>query len=507
MAERLARPQVRERLAVGALAAAALILFVAAPTYPNYDSYYNLVWGRELLDGRLPSFAGDWAPTQHPLYVALGVLAQLLFGAQADRALVGLGALSLVVLAWATWRVGRACFGATAGLLAALFVASSFALLLYAARAYVDVPFLAVVLVAAAVEAQRPRARPRTVMALLLAAGLLRPEAWVLSGLYWIWIRFGPGGDAVARWRLDLLALAAAGPLLWALVDGLVTGDPLHSLNATSDLAGELGRSRGIGAVPASFLAFVFDVARPPVAAAGVLGLVLAWRGRRVRSAGRADPVPSVGRTASAAHPAAPAVAPGPLAGGAPPRALHVPLGLLAGGTLTFLASGAAGLSILPRYLTVPVVALCLFAGHAVAVLGRDRRVLAGMVAVGVAFLALKAGSFAKLGGELRFIRATHDDLAATLRDPAVARARRCGPLTLPTYRLVPDTRWILDGADVGPRSPRRPATGVELVLVGEKPVKRYGRADGFSRRTNTPDPGFALVARHGSVSAYARCG
>lgn len=520
MVERLARPQLRERLAVGALAVVALVLFLAAPTYPNYDSYYNLVWGRELLDGRLPSFGTDWAPTQHPLYIALGVLAQLVFGAQADRALVGLGALSLVVLAWATWRVGRACFGATAGLFAALFVASSFAFLLYAARAYVDVPFLAVVLVAAAVEAQRPRGRPRTVMALLLAAGLLRPEAWVLSGLYWLWIRFGAaagtdagahsggaaadaGTHAAARWRLDLLALAAAGPLLWALVDGLVTGDPLHSLHATSDLAGELGRSRGIGAVPGSFLSFVFDVARPPVAAAGVLGLVLAWRGRGARGpAARAVSPPAV----SAARPAAPHVPSVPLGSGPTLRALHVPLGLLAGGTLTFLATGVAGLSILPRYLTVPVVALCLFAGHTVAVLGRDRRVLAAMLAVGVAFLALKAGSFAKLGGELRFIRATHGDLVATLRDPAVVRARGCGPLTLPTYRLVPDTKWILDSADVGARSTRRPATGVELVLVGEKAIKRYGRADGASPRTNTPDPDFALVARHGSVSAYARC-
>jgi hypothetical protein len=453
---------VRERLAVAALAAAALVLFLAAPTYPNYDSYFDLVWARELLDGQLPSFGAYAAPTQHPLYVLVGVVLTLVFGDHADRALVGLCALSLVALSWATWRVGRAVFGVTAGLFAGLFVASSFAFLLYAARAYVDVPFLALVVGAAAVEAQRPRERPRLVLGLLVAAGLLRPEAWVLAGLAWLWY---------GRRRLDLLALAATAPVLWALSDLAVTGDALHSLHATSDLAGELGRTRGIGEVPSAFVSFVVDVARPPVAAAGLLGLVLAWRGR------------------------------------ARLRALHVPFGLLLAGTITFVGSGVAGLSILPRYLTVPVVAICLLAGHAVAVLGRDRRVLAGMVLVGVAFLALKAGSFGALQRELQFIRTTHDDLVATLHDPAVRRARACGPVTMPTYRLVPDIRWILDSDRVGARSAKRRATGVALFVNGQKALKRYGFADGASPLTAAPDPGYAIVARHGTFTAYAACG
>ncbi len=447
----------RERIAVGGIAAAATALFLAAPTYPNYDAYYDLVWGRQLLDGHLPTFDAYQAPTQHPLYLAIGALLDLVFGAHADRALVLFGALSLVALGWATWRVGRACFGTAAGLLAGLFVLSSFAFLLYAARAYVDVPFLALVLVAAVVESEQPGCRPRAVLVLLALAGLLRPEAWVLAGLYWLW-----RGSR----RLDLLALVLFAPALWALVDLAVTGDPLHSLHATSDLADELHRSRGLRAVPGAFVGFIFDVARPPVAAAGLLGLAMVWREERAR----------------------------------------VPLALLAAGTITFFLSGAAGLSILPRYLTVPVVALCLLAGHAVAVLGRRRRVLAGMVAVGVAFGVLKAGSFGKLGGELRFIDRTHADLVAVLRDPRVARARRCGPVTLPNYRLVPDTKWILDSEAVGARSARRHAHGVALFVNGQKALRRYGFADAASPLTNAPDPGYAIVARHGTFTAYASC-
>ena len=46
-------------------------------------------------------------------------------------------------------------------------------------------------------------------------------------------------------------------------------------------------------------------------------------------------------------------------------RRLRVPLALFAAGVITFVGTGALGLSILPRYLTVPAVALCLFAGYA----------------------------------------------------------------------------------------------------------------------------------------------
>ena len=42
-----------------------------------------------------------------------------------------------------------------------------------------------------------------------------------------------------------------------------------------------------------------------------------------------------------------------------------MPLALFAAGVITFVGTGVLGLSILPRYLTVPAVALCLFAGYA----------------------------------------------------------------------------------------------------------------------------------------------
>jgi hypothetical protein len=468
-AGRAARARRAEPVVVAVLALGAVVAWLLIPTYPNYDTYFHLVWGRELLHGTKPDFEAYAAPTEHPLFLAACALLGLI-GADADRALVLVCVLSLVALVWGAFRVGEACFGLWPGLLAAAFVGSSFAFLLYAARAYVDMPFLALVAWAAALEARAPR-RGVPVMAVLAVAGLLRPEAWVLAGAYWLW----------CGWRrFDLLVLAAAAPVLWCLVDLWDTGDPLFSLHATNDLADELNRNRGLSSVPGSFVSFLADTARVPVALAGLAGALLVWR----------------------------------LRGG---RALHVPVALFGAGVVTFLVTGLAGLSVLPRYLTVPVIAVCLFAGYGVLGFtrlpaGRMRtlwaRAAIAAAVVGLAFVAVKAPSFGRLAGELRFIRGSHDDLVAILHDPRVQRDTRCGPITFPNYRLVPDTRWILDvpAGRVGARSARRRAHGVAIFVLGTKELKRYGFAAGASPSTNVPDPGFVPIARNTRFSAYASC-
>jgi hypothetical protein len=467
-----------EYVVVGALAVAAVAAWALVPTYPNYDTYYHLDWGRELLHGVKPTFTAYAAPTEHPLFLALCAVLGL-FGSDADRLVVLVCALSLVALAWGTYRVGEAVFGRWPGLLGAAFVGSSFAFLLYAARAYVDVPFLAIVLWAAAVEARLPR-RGRPVMALLAVAGLLRPEAWVLAGAYWLWCAW-PLSPSVRGLSLDLLALAALAPLVWAGVDLSVTGDPLFSLHATSDLADELNRNRGLSDVPGSFVSFVVDAARPPVALAALAGAVLAVRLR---------------------------------AG----RALHVPLALFGAGAFTFVATGVAGLSVLPRYLTVPVVAVCLVAGYGVlgfttlpdgALRRWWSRAAIGAAVLGAVFVVIKAPVVNRLTAELRFIRGTHTDLRALLTSEPVQRSLRCGPLTFPNYRLVPDARWMLDlpASRVGARSAQRRERGVAIFVVGRKELERFGFAAGASPSTNVPDPGFVPIARTARFVAYANCG
>ena len=477
------------RRAEWGLAAAAVIaavgLWALTRTYPNYDSYYHLVWGRELMDGLAPSFQAYAAPTQHPLWVAVAALLGLI-GEDADRALVLLCLLAHAALVLGTYRLGSAVFGRWPGLVAAGFVAASASFALYALRGYVDTPFLALVVWAGAVEAERSRApggqrgaatgawRPAL---LLVLAGLLRPEAWVLAVAYamWRWRR------ADRRSRIGLAAAALAAPLLWATVDLVSTGDLLHSLHATSELAGELGRERGLAAVPGAFVSFLAATVRPPVAVLALAGLYLGVR----------------------------------LLGW---RRIVIPLALLGAGVATFVGTGVIGLSILPRYLTVPAVALCLFAGFALAgftTLGREdplrrtwQRGAAAAVVLALAGLALLRPSLGPVSAELAFLQGTHDDLVAVLDDPRVRSALECGPLTFPNYRLVPDARWHLDARreQVGARSARRRERGVAIFVLGSKPLRRLGFADGASPATNAPDPGFAPLARHGRFAAYSAC-
>jgi len=466
-----------ERWAFGLFALAAVAAWALVPTYPDYDAYHHLNWGRGVLESVTPGFEEYAAPTPHPLYLAIATLLSLA-GDGADRLLVLFTVLSLVALTAATYALGRALFGRPAGAAAAVFVGSSFAFALYAVRAFVDVPFLALVVWAAALEAARPR-RGLAPMLLLAIAGLLRPEAWVLAGLYWLWCL----PDRSTRSRVVLLGLAAVAPVCWALLDLAVTGDPLFSLNNTGDLARELERERGIENVPSSFVTFLADVARPPVALAGVIGLVLAWR--------------QYG-----------------------PRRLVVPLALLGAGALTFVGTGIAGLSIIPRYLTVPAIALCVLAGYAVmrfttleAGPERElwRKAAVGALVVGIAFLAVKASSFERLRDELRFIERTHEELSGLLAEPEVAAAlRRCdGAITFPTYRLVPDTRWILDETGTAGARSRAERAGkgtIDVYIAGdEKFERRFGRADGVDRATNEPLARSADV-RRGPFAVYVGC-
>jgi hypothetical protein len=94
-----------ERVVGAGLLAAAVLWWLLVPSYPNYDAYYHLVWGREILDGLKPSFEAYAAPTQHPLYVAYAALVGLA-GEDADRLLVLTTLLCLVALVWGTWRRG-----------------------------------------------------------------------------------------------------------------------------------------------------------------------------------------------------------------------------------------------------------------------------------------------------------------------------------------------------------------------------------------------------------------
>src|SRR4051812_5706005 len=218
-----------------AVAVAALVRLVYAPWYGNYDVRYALLWARDVLHGNTPDYDAAFAPTPHPLSIAWSVVG-LPFGDHGGSVMVLLALVGLGALVWIMFRLGEELFSPWVGAVAAVVVLTRPAIIRDALLGYQDVPFAALVIGAVLLEARRPR-RGTAVLVVLGLAGLLRPEAWVLSGLYVLYL----WRDATPRERWKFVALAASAPLIWALSDVLVTGDPLHSLHGTADLAEENG--------------------------------------------------------------------------------------------------------------------------------------------------------------------------------------------------------------------------------------------------------------------------
>ena len=172
------------------------------------------------------------------------------------------------------YRLGRLAAGPVGGFVAAGLLLTRFNFGLLASKGYLDVPYCAFVAWAMALEAERPK-RGGAVWWLLGLAGLLRPEAWLLAGLYGLWL--GSGGVR-NRVRVALPALAAPG--LWMALDFAVTGNPLFSIQHTDALAAELQREVPLGEIPQMTGSLLIEVLKLPVLLLAVVGVLLALRGR-----------------------------------------------------------------------------------------------------------------------------------------------------------------------------------------------------------------------------------
>jgi hypothetical protein len=253
--------------AIGVAAVVLRLLYGAGGV--GFDTSFQLVWGDDLLHGRVPDFESRLSPTPHPLaYVALAPAA--LLGDAAYDVVEALAWFSLGLLGYAAFRLGEALFAPVVGAGFAVVLVTRPVLVDETMQAFVDIPCLALVLLAAAHEARRPRHWP-VVLGLLALAGLLRPESWLLAGAYWLYAVRGTEG----RERLALTALAAAGPVVWALTDLVATGDPLFSLHFTQDAAEARGRPRGLGNAVELTPTLLGEMLRDPIVWGGFAGTLL----------------------------------------------------------------------------------------------------------------------------------------------------------------------------------------------------------------------------------------
>jgi len=463
--------------------AAVVLVFALRPTYPNYDSYYSLVWGAELASGDLPDYEVFRTPTPHPLATLLGaVLAPL--GGAADRLLVLLSLATLASVLALVFRFSQLLLGTAVAAVGVAALLTRTDLWFIALRAVVDLQFLTFVLGAAVLELQRPR-RGWPVLALLALAGLVRPEAWVLSVAYLLWLL-----PAVPRERLPgYAALALLAPVAWLASDWIVTGEPLYSFTSTREVAGEVERQQGLFDALREMPAFLGGSEKLVNVLAGAAGSLLAlWLLRR-RAA--------------------------------------LPGALLAIGLGLFLVIALAGLSVIPRYLLLPSVLLTAAVGIALAgwTAAREPRVRRAAIVVAVACAVLVAvrvpsyaSDFEQLNDRSLASRDQTRALKAILDDPAVVPLLgACGPITVPNHSSVPVVRFETgvgeDGIRAATSLAEPPADG--LLLIGRSflfdptfPDAPPRPPAGVRQRwVNLPLAGFEPVAENERWRAYASCG
>lgn len=378
------------KLALIPLLAAVLAVLFAGHAFINYDTAYALLWGSDLASGVAPDLELELAPTPHPLANVAGMVVT---PGIADV----LSYLFLALAGYLVFRLGEEWFGAAAGAAAALLFLTREPVLSFGLRAYVDVPFVCLTLGALLIEVKRPRERAPLVLGLLALAGLLRPEAWLFSAAYVLWRR-----------DVRLVALAASAPVLWALHDLLLTGDPLHSLLGTQENAQELERKTG----PVDLVLYgprrLGEILREPVLLAAAAGAVLAFRSRA-----------------------------------------HGPLAALALALVAFGILATAGLPIITRYLILAAALSCILAGAALARGLSDRRWAPVSLVLLVVLAVFAPGQVERLDRLERSIAIQErilDDL-----DALPESALSCEPVAVTNRRPVPHLalRFGLDPGDV----------------------------------------------------------
>jgi hypothetical protein len=475
-----------------AIVGGALILrLLAGVAFANYDTLYALAWGGQLSRGSTPAYRVAIAPTPHPLLEAVGLVLAPLGPRAAEDITVALGFLALSTCGFAIYRLGAEWFGWAAGALAALIFLTRVEVLSYGVRAYVDLPYVALVLCALVVESRHRRGSGgpagAPVLVLLALAGLLRPEAWAFSGLYWLYLmglvpRWARSRTPTSRTRGDvarLTLLAAAAPLIWVLSDLAVTGDPLWSLTNTRHTAETLGRETGIANVPEYIPRRIGEILRPAVLLAAALGGVLSLLWLR-RSA-----------------------------------LLGAVAGVIA--VVVFAAFASVGLPINTRYAFLASAILCIFAGAGVfgwmrLPRGDPRRrwwSVAGAVVL-IALLAYAPSDYHTAHRQLTKLARTHEiegELLALVDNHTINL--RCGPIGVPNHAPVPLLALYLETSPRNIVSPEvgHIAAGIYVDPASKEVEEDYvlDKRDPVEKHVSVP-PGFTESASNHSWLIFQGC-
>ena len=380
---------------------------------------------------------------------------------------------------WGIYRLTRTAFTPIVATVAVALLLHALQLQFLAARGYVDLAYCAAIVWAAALEVERPRRG--TAVFVAAAGGRADPARRLASGrplLAVVRARTRAGGARI-RWA----AIVVAAPLVWVALDWVVTGQPLYSLHRTQDTAVALGRTVPLAQLPETLSHYLIVLTKSAVL-------------RR-----RASPA-----SCSSAW--------------LVPRRMVAPFVVLLSGIGTFVVLAGAGLSVIDRYLLMPAVMILIFCAFALTGWTMlERGLLRGVGAaapscwraIGI-YLAASTLSLNKIETELGFRDDSHTSLVADPR--ATRRSRRdlrCGPVSVPDHKLVPDVRIILDRGRRRRDRPRRRALPARqknqpgaLRRDGARRRALCARARGGPLRTGQPDRQPAGPGAHRSRRLHA---
>ena len=444
------------------------------PQFVNYDAQWALVWASDLWSGVMPEYTADFAPTPHPLATAVSSLA-LPLGHSASLGIVWMTLLCFGALVYLTYRLGSELFSPWVGLVAALVVFTRPAMVRDTVLGYQDLPFAVLVIGAVLLEERRPH-RGAAVLALLALAGLLRPEAWVLSGLYWLYLW---RGSSPAE-RAKTAALVMSAPLIWAGSDWIIAGDPLHSLHGTAALADTADRRRSPEDVPYWTAQYFAYALREPMVIGVPLGLAFAWLYRRRRAT--------------------------------------MPVAVVVAMTAVFAVGPLFGLPLIRRYVETPAVLLTLFYGLAVCgwlmlPKGRSRTrwmVLGGVaVALSVAYIPWHAKKLNNVERRVKVDTRMYGTLQRITEAPKMRAAfAKCPSLTVANHRPLPFVRFWLDAPPGTVRTVESGAGPMGDLLLLPRRTQFTRRL--YSRRTYPavrPPAGYERVLRTRAWRLFAAPG
>lgn len=394
-------------MSISAAVLLGLLAWAVLRPSPSGDSYWALIWGKELLHGHRPVVDLPGAPSTHPLAIGVGALFGLTGRTGAVGLLDGLAPLALGATLVGVFRLGQVVFDTRAAGIAVAAALCNFTLVKVVVSSSFDPVAYACVVWAAVLVAVRPR-RGVGPLVLLGVAGLQRPEFWLLSAAYWLYL-VSRAGD---RRRAVPLALLAAVPVAcWVGFDLVVARSAGNSLTQIQSVNDTVQTSH---AWP--LLQQIADAVRPNLRVA-LIPVALAGFALALWARARATILPA------------------------------------AIGILGFVALGAFGLAdivVVDRFVVVPSLMAALFVGYAAAGgLGRPGRAgrawrVGGLLAAGLLVVA-----FARQVSGVEAIRSVAKDPRASaaefrrlLRQPVAGRLlRHCTPVW--TQVRSPETPYL----------------------------------------------------------------